>query len=166
MMNRRNLLIAGALLPLAGTVRAEEECKVKVQLDVIAVENDTTREVPFFEHYHLLLIPVSALVELPANGIDLETSRVDQGSLNEESFNNFIESLIASGQIKKGDTQAIQDFRDHKPHKVKLTRDQLKEIASGKELYLKVISENNNDVHEFIIKASPSALARVSYKNA
>lgn len=118
--------------------------------DLQFVRLETTYS-PFFQHYHLLLLPVQALVSPPSGGIVLRTSEVDQKSFEVREFENF----IASSGLNK---QALQHHR----HNVAISHDQLVRIASGeREVEITVISEKGNHVHNFTVTAPPSVLAAV-----
>jgi hypothetical protein len=123
-----------------------------LDLETIAVESDET---PFFEHYHQLSLPVSALVDPPKDGILLSTSAVDQGSYDIEGFERFIRS---SGLDR-------DKLKSHS-HDILISQADLKRIAGGeKNVEIRVISKAGNYVHNFKITASASALAKVRKGN-
>jgi hypothetical protein len=106
---------------------------------------------PFYEHFHQLSIPTKSLYQPPADGIVVKTSPVDQGSYDIEGFKKFISSSGLNPEV----------LRKH-DHEVKITREQLERIASGeKSVEIRVISKKGNYVHNFIITAPPSALAKI-----
>lgn len=106
---------------------------------------------PFYEHYHQLSLPVQALLNPPSEGIVIKTSPVDQGSYDVAGFNKFITASGLKAEV----------LRKH-DHDVRITREQLERIAAGeKAVEIRVISKAGNYVHNFIITAPPSALAKV-----
>ncbi len=110
-----------------------------------------TIESPFFEHYHRVLVPTSALVNIPSEGLSLTTSPMDQGSYDLERF----EAFVKSSKLSKDALIA------HK-HSLHLSKEQLQRLASGeKDMEVRVISDNGNYVHNFKLTASPSALAKI-----
>lgn len=103
-----------------------------------------------YEHYHLLSIPVSVLISLPAKGYTTRTSTVDQASLDMEAINQFIKETGMSDSLKTHS------------HKVEFSQDDLKRIAAGeKEVEITVLTPKGNLAHRFYFTASPSALARI-----
>ena len=119
----------------------------------LAVE---TQESPFFEHFHFLTIPMSALANPPDAGIVLTTTPVDQDSYDVDEFKKFIAS---SGLNEK-------NLLVH-THDIKLSKEQLQAIASGqKDVEVRVISQKGNYVHNFKITASPMVLATIKNKKS
>ena len=106
-------------------------------------------ETPFYEHYHQILVPVSALYK-PTADIMIQTSEVDQGSYDQTEFETFTQS---SG-LKKS------SLVSHR-HDVHITTAQLEKIAAGETTEIRVISKAGNFVHNFLISAPPSTLARI-----
>lgn len=108
-----------------------------------------TQDSPFFEHFHYLAIPMSALLTIPDSGIAVKTSAVDITSYDKEGFKKFI-----------ADTGLNADSLIKHSHDVKISAQQLQAIAEGqKNVEIRVISANGNYVHNFIITASPMILA-------
>lgn len=106
-----------------------------------------------YQHFHLLSIPVDTLIAPPSEGFTTRTSLLDQASLDNEAFMQFIkESGI--------DEKALR----HHSHQVKFTKEELDRIASGeKEVKITVNTPKGNLGHYFYFTASPSALARIKY---
>lgn len=119
-------------------------------LEFIRTESTDT---PFYEHYHQLLVPVAALVSPPSKGLVISTSAVDAESYNQDEFSKF----LASSGLKRSTLQ------EHK-HDVLISHSQLLQIRDGAEVEIRVISKAGNYVHNFFIKASPSALSAVKRK--
>lgn len=137
--SRRSFLTA-LLTPTAA------ECVLN--LENLAVESGDS---PFFEHYHQLLLPVSALLAPPKDGVTVVTSAVDQGSYDTIAFEKFIKSSGLNAD----------NLKVHR-HEVQITAAELSRIAAGeKEVEVRVISKAGNYVHNFKITASASALARI-----
>jgi hypothetical protein len=108
-------------------------------------------DTPFYEHFHTLAIPVSALISPPQEGITVTTSVVDQGSYDVSGFKKF----IASSGLKADSLQSHS-------HPVKITQDQLQRIANGeKDVEIRVISKAGNYVHNFLVTAPRSAIVKV-----
>lgn len=106
---------------------------------------------PFYEHFHQLTIPLSALLNPPAQGVTIRSSPVDQGSYDVEAFEKFILESHA-------DEKALQRHQ----HDVLITEDQLRRLAGGQPaVEIRVISKNGNYVHNFLITAPQSALVKV-----
>ncbi len=106
---------------------------------------------PFFLHYHTVAIPVAALIALPADGVRVVTTPVDQGSYDLEGFNQFIEkSGLDPGSLKT----------HH--HEILVSQNELARIAKGEaNVEIRVISPGGNYVHNFLVTAPPSALVKV-----
>ncbi|WP_413587161.1 hypothetical protein [Bdellovibrio sp. HCB274] len=126
---------------------AEQAACLAVQGEFVTESQDS----PFFEHFHFLSIPVSALSTIPENGITLKTSTIDLASYDQETFKRFITEtgLNAEALLKHS-------------HEVKIDAAKLQAIADGqKSVEIRVISANGNYVHNFLITASPMILATV-----
>lgn len=156
MTSRRTLLLTGLLAAVttklstafaqAATPAQTVDCLMRQS--EFSLENTDS---PFYEHFHHLSIPTKALIKPPAEGIVIKTQPVDQGSYDVEGFNKFIASSGLKAEV----------LRKH-DHDVKITREQLERIAAGeKAVEIRVISKAGNYVHNFIITAPPSALAKV-----
>jgi hypothetical protein len=108
-----------------------------------------------YEHYHLLSIPVSALMNPPADGIKVRTSTLDQDSLDVEAFEKFIKET--------GLTNAL---RTHS-HEVHFKQDELIRIANGEEkVEITVPTPKGNLAHRFYFTATKSALVKVKKARA
>jgi hypothetical protein len=108
-----------------------------------------TQDSPFFEHFHYLAIPISALLTIPAAGVVLKTSTIDIASYDKEAFTKFIadSGLNAESLLKHS-------------HDVKISGEKLQAIADGhKNVEIRVISANGNYVHNFLITVSPMIVA-------
>lgn len=150
--HRRQFLLAALATPVAASVTAQAltataTCE-SAELDAIQIESEG--QVPFFEHYHQILVPVAALVDPPAEGITLVTSPMDQGSYDQAGY----DATFTKPQDKL-------NFQHHK-HPVFISQQQLQQIASGaREVLVQVYSKNTgNHVHDFKITASRSALIK------
>lgn len=154
-MNRRNFLatstasaFAALILPLPfKSALAQDSCLRG--LEGIDAESN---ESPFFTHYHQLIIPVSALVNPPANGIQLVTGKVDQGSFDQEA-------LEAYARSQRIELAALQSH----DHIVRIGRAELKQISAGREnVEIKVYARDGHTyVHNFLVTAPRSLLATV-----
>ena len=110
-----------------------------------------SKDTPFYEHFHTLSLPVSALINPPKEGLTVFTTEVDQGSYDVAGFKSFLKT---SG-LK------AEKLQNHS-HDVLITQDQLTRIANGeKEVEIKVISKAGNYVHNFVITAPRSAIVKV-----
>lgn len=135
-MDRRDFYTLGGLLRPVACARG---------LTALHLE---TNESPFFEHYHQLSIPVKALVN-PAKALVLQTSAVDEESMDEKGFEDFIRS-------SKLDAEKLSRHS----HAVSISIEQLKRIAGGeRNVEVRVISPAGNYVHNFLITAYQSTLA-------
>jgi len=148
-MNRRNFLILSGLitLPFSHALSANDQCLTGLQgIDVES--NDSAG----YEHFHQLILPVSALITPPRSGIKLLTSTVDQGSFNDSDMKTFAKTLNMNSDA----------LRTHN-HEVFITYEELKSIASGtKNVEIKVYARSNKQyVHNFLITAPPSTLSMI-----
>ncbi len=152
-MNRRNFLMTTGLLVLPLTYvfadKNELNSKCLTDLEGIDVESD---DAVGYEHYHQLILPVSALVNPPTSGIWLRTSAVDQGSYDELGMQDFSKSINVN----------VEAMRSH-THDVFISYEELKSIAAGaKKVEVKAYARDKKTyVHNFFITAPPSALAVV-----
>lgn len=151
-IERRRLLagagVAALCLQTRGALADTVEAPCFLRADELTTESV---ESPFYEHFHQLTIPLEALVEPPAEGLVIRSGPVDQGSYDVEAFEKFIRS-------SRLDEKALVRHQ----HDVMIAQDQLRRIASGeKDVEVRVISKNGNDVHNFLITAPPSALVKV-----
>lgn len=149
-MNRRDLFITGLITAIAykraHAAIPSSPCLMKLSEFVVE-----TSETPFFEHYHQLVIPVSALVDPPRGGLVVKTTPIDAGSYDVEGFQKFVAS---SGIDEKS-------LKTHS-HDVTLTAAQLDRIGRGeRDVEVRVISKNGNYVHNLLVTAPPSALVKV-----
>jgi hypothetical protein len=156
MTSRRTLLLTGLIAAVttklstafAQTVAPAEAITCLMHQAEFSLENTDS---PFYEHFHHLSIPTQALIKPPAEGIVVKTQPVDQGSYDVEGFNKFIASSGLKAEV----------LRKH-DHEVKISRELLERIAGGeKSVEIRVISKAGNYVHNFIVTAPPSALAKV-----
>jgi hypothetical protein len=156
MTTRRALLLSGLIggvtaklsAAFAQSVAPAQTVACLMRQSEFSLENTDS---PFYEHFHHLSIPTQALIKPPAEGIVVKTQPVDQGSYDVEGFNKFIASSGLKAEV----------LRKH-DHEVKISRDQLERIAAGeKAVEIRVISKAGNYVHNFIVTAPPSALAKV-----
>jgi hypothetical protein len=105
-----------------------------------------------YEHFHLLSIPIAVLIELPREGFTTRTTTLDQGSLDEEAFNQFIKETKLNGPALKRHS-----------HEVKFTQEDLRRIASGEaNVEITVKTPKGNLAHKFHFTASRSALVKIS----
>jgi hypothetical protein len=151
-MNRRELLaLSGFAIAMGFTSRSKADPQAVVCL---AKQTDLTvesNESPFYLHYHQLSIPVAALLKQPDQGIVVKTSIVDQGSYDVTAFKKF----IADSGLDPAKLSAHS-------HDVKISKAELNRIAAGqKDVEVRVISASGNYVHNFLITANPSTLAKV-----
>lgn len=104
-----------------------------------------------YQHFHLLSIPVSVLVEAPAAGYKVRTTTLDQGSLDEEAFIRFIKE---TGLNEQG-------LRFHS-HEVNFAKEELIRIGSGeKEVEITVMTPGGNLAHRFYFTASPATVIKI-----
>lgn len=148
-MNRRGFLqltaSTGVLIALAPEVQAADSCVPS--LGYISAEATYFKA---YEHYHLLSIPVSALITLSDKGYTTRTSVLDQGSLDEEALKKFLKETGLSSSLK-----------DHS-HEVHVTQAELQRIANGeKDVEITVLTPKGNLAHRFYFTATQSALAKV-----
>ena len=109
-----------------------------------------------YEHFHLLSIPVAVLIEAPTAGYKVRTTPLDQGSLEEAAFMQFIKE---SGLSEEG-------LRHHS-HEVNFTHDELVRIGRGeKEVEIKVMTPCGNLGHRFYFTATQSAVIKVKRAKA
>ncbi|WP_413576680.1 hypothetical protein ACLVWU_01425 [Bdellovibrio sp. HCB290] len=118
--------------------------------DIFAYLLAETHDSPFFEHYHQLRIPLSALVTPPEEGIEVVTSPVEAGAYYPEEFDAFIKSSGLSAESLSVHT-----------HAVKITKSQLVSVTKGETVEVRVISKNGNFVHNIFLKASPAIMVRI-----
>ncbi|MGZ3769161.1 MAG: hypothetical protein ACXVCP_06630 [Bdellovibrio sp.] len=154
-MNRRLFLSS---MVLAGTVLrfpfqsqeafAAEPDSCTPGLDFVSAEATYFSR---YEHFHLLSIPVSILIKLPKEGYTTRTTTLDQGSLDEEAFAQFIKETGLNGPALKKHS-----------HEVHFTFEDLQRIASGEQnVEVIVKSPKGNLAHKFYFTASRSALVKI-----
>ncbi len=121
------------------------ECLLKVD-EITAEATGFTR----YQHFHNLSLPVSVLIAPPEAGFKIRTSILDQGSLDEAAFAQFIK-----------ETGIDPSLRYHS-HLVSFTKEDLGRIASGeKEVKIGVLTPMGNFAHNFFFTAPPSALVKI-----
>lgn len=156
-MNRRHFLKSAALTGAALTISNKS-----LATEVAGKDNDAclirmdqvTAEATYFaryEHFHILAIPLSVLIAPSVNGYTTRTSPLDQASLDEKAFNDFIKETGLDGA----------SLRTHS-HSVTFTQQELERIASGeKEVKITVMTPKGNLAHHFYFTASRSALVKI-----
>lgn len=157
-MNRRFFLLSGVVSgalfaflkkadadPAASSAASKDVCLMK--LDEITTEGSGFTR---YEHYHQLSIPVSVLINPPKEGFKIRCSTLDQGSLDEKAFNDFIK-----------ETGIDPSLRFHS-HEVTFTQDHLNRIANGeKDVKITVLSPKGNFAHDFTFTAPRSAIIKI-----
>lgn len=160
-MNRRNFVMSAAIVTAVTTligkgtrVLAKPLPKSLVNpcipnLDYISAEATVCQR---YEHFHRFSIPVSALINPPAEGFTERTSNLDQPSLDEVAFQQFLkDSGISEGELR---------FHSHS---ITVTQEQLERIAQGeKNVAVELIGKNNKLSHVFYFTASQSALIKIA----
>jgi len=156
-MNRRNFVFGTALSGLAialpgrsiaepTSVKSEDLCLIK--MDQVSAEATYFSR---YEHFHILSIPIAVLINPPAEGFKIRTSPLDQDSLDEKAFAEFIKDSGLDGP----------SLRKHS-HEVNFTKEELERIASGeKEVKITVLTPKGNVGHYFYFTASRSALVKI-----
>jgi hypothetical protein len=145
---RRKFIFSSFFSTLAA--QAQTSALPACLVDVTHIGSES-HDSPFFEHYHVLALPLASLLVQPAQGIVVKTSPVDQGSYDAAAF----EAFIAASGLDKRQLQ-------HHQHDVAITKNQLERIAAGeKDVELRVISPNGNYIHNFLVTAPPSVLVKV-----
>lgn len=150
--SRRDLIYSslcfGLFLSSVSALAQAETSDCSQELTGITLENNET---PFFEHFHELHVPLTALQKPPLNGILLKTSAMDPGSYDVRGFKNFVQQFGL-------DPHSLSRHG----HEVKISQRQLQRIANGEQnVEVRVVSANGNYVHNFLITASPAILASV-----
>lgn len=156
-MNRRFFLLSGLASSalFAFTKKADAEpasgdaakniCLMKMD-EITAEATGFTR----YEHFHQLSVPIAVLINPPKEGFKIRCSTLDQGSLDEKAFNEFIK-----------ETGLDPSLRFHS-HEVKFTQDELNRIASGeKDVKITVLSPKGNFAHDFTFTAPRSAIVKI-----
>jgi hypothetical protein len=156
-MNRRHFVFGTALtgfaLATAGTSMAEPTPQKPEELCLIKMDQVSAEATYFsrYEHFHILSIPLSVLIKPSAEGYTTRTSPLDQESLDEKAFAEFIKDSGLDGP----------SLRKHS-HEVKFTKEELERIASGeKEVKITVLTPKGNVGHHFYFTASRSALVKI-----
>jgi hypothetical protein len=156
-MNRRNFLknagVAGAALALSNKSLAVEAAAKADDTCLIRMDQVTAEATYFarYEHFHILAIPISVLIAPPEQGYTTRTSVLDQASLDEKAFNDFIKETGLDGA----------SLRVHS-HAVSFTKEDLERIASGeKEVKITVMTPKGNIAHYFYFTASRSAQVKI-----
>jgi hypothetical protein len=156
-MNRRHFLksaaLAGTALTMANKSLAAEATAKNDETCLIRMDQVTAEATYFarYEHFHILAIPLSVLMAPSDKGFTTRTSSLDQASLDEKAFNEFIKETGLDGD----------SLRTHS-HSVTFTKDELERIASGeKEVKITVMTPKGNLAHYFFFTASRSALVKI-----
>ncbi len=156
-MNRRHFLknatVAGATLALSNkslavSTPAQPEDTCQIRMDQVSAEATYFAR---YEHFHILTIPVAVLVNPPEQGYSTRTSVLDQDSLDEKAFNEFIKETGLDGA----------SLRIHS-HAVTFTKEELERIANGeKDVKITVMTPKGNIAHYFYFTASRSAQVKI-----
>lgn len=157
-MNRRHFILSGAALSgamlITKTSKAEEVLSAKKEELCLMKMDQVTAEATYFaryEHFHILAIPISVLITPPAAGYKTRTSPLDQDSLDEKAFNEFIKESGLDGN----------SLRVHS-HEVNFTQAELERIANGeKDVEITVLTPKGNLGHRFYFTASRSAIVKI-----
>lgn len=160
-MNRRHFVLTGVFSGLAWTVACASKAVAQIQsgpkntTDSCELRMDyVTAEATYFsryEHFHILAIPISELVNPKPEGFKVRTSSLDQGSLDERAFEQFIKETGLDGASLR-----------HHSHEVSITKDELERIATGeKNVKITVPTPKGNLAHHFYFTASRSALVKI-----
>lgn len=108
-----------------------------------------------YEHYHLLSIPVSVLMNPPADGFKVRTSVLDQDSLDVEALEKFLKETGLSSAL-----------RTHS-HEVSFTQKELIRIGDGEaNVEITVPTPKGNLAHRFYFTATKSALVKIKKARA
>jgi hypothetical protein len=156
-MNRRNFILTGVLsgvaLTTAKSALAAPASLNKEDLCVMKMDHVTAEATYFarYEHFHILAIPISVLINPPAEGYKVRTSPLDQDSLDEKAFAEFI----------KDSGLDASSLRLHS-HEVSFSQAELERIASGeKEVKITVLTPKGNVGHHFFFTAQRSAIVKI-----
>ncbi|MNL00857.1 hypothetical protein D3C87_1213040 [compost metagenome] len=154
-MNRRNFILSSVLsgVALSAAKPAAAEPGKKEELCVMKMDHVTAEATYFarYEHFHILAIPISVLIAPPAQGYKVRTSPLDQDSLDEKAFAEFI----------KDSGLDASSLRVHS-HEVNFTQAELERIASGeKEVQITVKTPKGNIGHHFFFTAPRSAIVKI-----
>lgn len=149
-----NSLLAGATLMMSETLLAAPSVTAPTASSCLPDLSVVTAEATYFsvyEHYHLLSIPVSILMNPPETGYTTRTSTLDQGSLDVISFEKFLK--------ESGLPEAL---RTHS-HEVKFSQKELLRIGDGeKDVEVVVKTPKGNLAHRFYFTATKSSLIKIN----
>jgi hypothetical protein len=155
-MNRRNFVFSGVLSGLALSLAKPAlaaPAAVKEELCVMKMDHVAAEATYFarYEHFHVLAIPIAVLIAPPAQGFKVRTSPLDQDSLDEKAFAEFI----------KDSGLDASSLRVHS-HEVTFTQAELERIATGeKEVQITVQTPKGNLAHHFFFTAPRSAIVKI-----
>jgi hypothetical protein len=160
-MNRRHFVVSGVLSGLAlsiGKVAKAQTLATPSESCDLRMDYVTAEATYFsrYEHFHILAIPISVLAAPKPEGYKVRTSPLDQASLDEKAFEDFIKESGLDGA----------SLRKHS-HEVTITKEELERIASGeKNVKITVPTPKGNLAHHFFFTASRSALIKIQRQRA
>ena len=154
-MNRRNFLLSTLATSATLSLLANSEAAVAAPVvdTCILMPDQIFAEATGFvryEHHHQLVLPVSVLIHPPEEGFKIRTSTLDQGSLDEKAFKDFLKE------------SGLDDSLRFHSHEVKFSKEELNRIAIGeKNVKIAVKTPMGNFGHEFFFNAPKSVLIKV-----
>jgi hypothetical protein len=154
-VNRRNFILTSVLsgVALSAAKAASADTIKKEDLCVMTMDHVAAEATHFarYEHFHVLTIPIVVLIAPPAAGYKVRTSTLDQDSLDEKAFAEFI----------KDSGLDASSLRVHS-HEVNFTQAELERIATGeKEVQITVATPKGNLAHKFFFTAPRSAIVKI-----
>ena len=157
---KRREFIASTLLTGAVLLKARSAVAAPIKPAEVCVPglDFVSAEATYFaryEHYHLLSIPVSILMNPPVDGFKVRTSVLDQDSLDVEALDKFLKETGLSSAL-----------RTHS-HEVSFTQKELIRIGDGEaNVEITVLTPKGNLAHHFYFTATKSALVKVKKARA